>query len=436
MKIITKYIIKENIKPFLGALSVITFLMLFNRLIELLNLIIEKKLDFITIVSIFGLSLPFMLALTIPMAVLVSTIMSFGRLSVDRETIAFKASGVNVYTLMRPTLVLSIFLSIFMVYFNDVILPESNHKLKNLLKKVASRRPITAIKPGVFTQKDKLTIYCREQIDDELFGIVIYDHKQRNYPRMISAKRGKIELSNGGNSLRAVLFDGEMQERDKKNFDKFNVTYFDSFTLNLPDLGFSQDDRNYNHRGDREMTSSMMRTKIMDIKDQIKSVKKEIITIDKDIEQIKKYPPKVNLEQTLERERNRRVIKENKVEHLHKNIREYKVEIHKKYSIAFACIIFVLIGAPIGLMTKSSGVGMAFSVSSLVFLLYYMSLYGGESLADRGQISPAFAMWISNILFGVIGIYLAFLTIRETHVIDIPMLIKKIKKRFSRKKIS
>lgn len=435
MKIITKYIMKENIKPFFGALFVITFLMLFNRLIELLNMIIEKNLDFVTIVSIFGLSLPFMLALTVPMAVLLATIMSFGRLSVDRETIAFKASGVNVYSLMQPTLILAIFLSIFMVYFNNIILPESNHKLRNILRTVASRRPITAIKPGVFTEKQKFTIYCQEQINDELLGIVIYDQKDKKYPRMINAKRGKIELSNGGNSLRATLFDGEMQERDEKNFEKFNTTYFDKFILNLPDLGFSEHTKNYKHRGDREMTFAMMKKKIVDNEEEILQVQTEINNIDEHVVKMKKDTKKINQQKFIDRELNKKNIKNNKIKHLEDNINAFYVEIHKKYSIAFACIIFVLIGAPIGLMTKSSGVGVAFSVSSLVFLLYYISLYGGETLADKGFVNPILAMWISNLVFGLVGIFLAFMTIRETKALDINLMILKIQQKFKKNKL-
>ena len=103
MKILEKYILRENFKPFLVSLVVATFVMLLDRLIDLLNLIIEKHLDFVTIISIFSLSLPFMLALTVPMAVLLASIMSFGRLSVDNELIAFKSCGINIYTLLRPT---------------------------------------------------------------------------------------------------------------------------------------------------------------------------------------------------------------------------------------------------------------------------------------------------------------------------------------------
>jgi lipopolysaccharide export system permease protein len=97
----------------------------------------------------------------------------------------------------------------------------------------------------------------------------------------------------------------------------------------------------------------------------------------------------------------------------------FEVEYYKKYAIAFACIIFVLVGAPVGMMTRTSGVGMAFSVSSVVFLVYYVALIGGEELADRGFVAPWLAMWISNILLGAAGIWLIIISVRETRFINL-----------------
>ena len=122
--------------------------------------------------------------------------------------------------------------------------------------------------------------------------------------------------------------------------------------------------------------------------------------------------------------KNKLNLKKDKKNGLLRDIRKYEVEIHKKYAIAFACIFFVLIGVPIGMMTKTSGVGMAFSVSSIIFLLYYGSLTLGEEFADKGVISPFLAMWISNIIFGIVGIYLTIISVKEMKFIDLNKLKK------------
>jgi len=104
------------------------------------------------------------------------------------------------------------------------------------------------------------------------------------------------------------------------------------------------------------------------------------------------------------------------------NLRSLQVEYHKKFAISFAIVIFVLMGIPLGLMTRTSGIGMAFSVSSVIFLIYYVALTGGEELADRALMSPFLSMWLTNIVFIVLGVLLVYLSLREKHLINLNLL--------------
>ncbi|MBN1327791.1 MAG: LptF/LptG family permease [Candidatus Cloacimonetes bacterium] len=439
MKILERYILKENITPFLVSLMVTTFVMLLDKLIDLLNLIIEKKLDVFTIISIFSLSLPFMLALTVPMAVLLASIMSFGRFSVDNELVAFKSCGINVYTLMRPTVIAAVFLSLFMIYFNNSILPETNHKLKNLMIKANYRRPVTAIVPGTFTSLKNYTIYAKDRVEDQLLGIIIYVREGTKFPQTITAARGNIELRNGGNSLKAYLYDGQMHERDNTDPASYQLSSFKRFVLNLPDLGYQLNEEGSDYRGDRELSSKAMQ-KIVKTRSQekdiiiqnIKTIKNEIAILESD-----SLKHQYATERELENERKRNLkknqnmlkIESDRLEKVENDINKYLVELHKKYSIAVACLIFVLIGAPIGMMTRTSGIGMAFTVSSFVFLIYYGTLTLGEELADKGVISPFIAMWISNIIFAILGIYLIIISVKELKFINIQGFLQKIARR-------
>ncbi len=428
MKILEKYILKENFKPFVVSLMVTTFVMLLDKIIDLLNLIIEKHLDVLTIVSIFGLSLPFILALTIPMAILLASIMSFGRLSVDNELIAFKSCGINIYTLLRPTVIVALFISFFMVYFNNAVLPQTNHMLKNMMIKANYRRPATAIVPGTFNSMKNYTIYVKERIDDELFGILIYNREKTKFPQTISAERGEIELANGGNSLKAILYNGQMHERDQKNPDKYNISEFNKFTLNLPDLGYKMNQEGTDYRGDRELSSNAMQEIVNERKNTITLIQTEIEDIQSNIDLINSNEEEAIDKNELKKNYNRLNLKRDKISTLKSDVRKYQVEIHKKYAIAFACVIFVLIGAPIGMMTKTSGVGMSFSVSAIVFLIYYGTLTLGEELADKGIVSPFLAMWISNIVFSIIGIYLVVISVREMKTLDLTKIRDKVNK--------
>ena len=427
MKILERYILKENFKPFVVSLMVTTFVMLLDKIIDLLNLIIEKHLDIMTIVSIFGLSLPFILALTIPMAILLASIMSFGRLSVDNELIAFKSCGINIFTLLKPTVIAALFLSFFMVYFNNAVLPQTNHMLKNMMIKANYRRPATAIVPGTFNTMKNYTIYVKERIDDELFGILIYNREKTKFPQTISAELGRIELANGGNSLKAILYNGQMHERDQKNPDKYNISEFKKFTLNLPDLGYKMNQEGTDYRGDRELSSNAMQKIVNERKTKIELLNTEIEDIQENINEINSKEEAINKNE-LKKNYNRLNLKKDKIATLQSGVRKYQVEIHKKYAIAFACVIFVLIGAPIGMMTKTSGVGMSFSVSAIVFLIYYGSLTLGEELADKGVVSPFLAMWVSNIIFSIIGIYLVVISVKEMKTLDLTKIRDKVNK--------
>ena len=418
MKILERYILRENMQPFLVSLLVITFVLMLDHLIDLLNLIIDKHLDIFMIGSIFGLSLPFILALSIPMSVLTASIMSFGRLSTDNELVAFKSCGINIYTLLRPTVIAALLLSVFMVYFNNSILPGANHKLKNLYIRANYRRPITALKPGVFTELQRYTIYVREHVGDEMRGIMIYNSERRTFPQTISAARGNIVISNGGNSLRATLYDGEMHVTDVDDRNRYEVRHFKRFVLNLPDLGFGDEGQDSDYRGDRELSSAQLKNRIEQRETEIARTDEEVAQLTARIEQMKREsegPPTDDMRKQL----NLRNSKEDRILQLRNEIRVFEVEYYKKYAIAFACIIFVLVGAPVGMMTRTSGVGMAFSVSSLVFLVYYVALIGGEELADRGFVEPWLAMWISNILLGIAGIWLIIVSVKETKFINL-----------------
>jgi len=433
MKILSRYILKEHAGPFTLAVIVITFIMLLDRVLDLLNLIITKHLDLWTTTRVFVLSLPFMLALAIPMAVLVATIMAFGRLSSDNEITAFKASGINIYSMMKPVVIGAMLISLFMIYFNDHILPESNYALKNLLIKISARRPTSELKPGLFTELKDYNFYFHDKTEDgeQYNDIVIYDKSNGNYPRTISADYGKIDLYNGGNSLNATLYNGLIHEISNDDPEDYTTIVFKEYQIKIPDLGIGVSEAHLAQRGDREMSSYHMKEHIkeVDVKRQEK-----LADLNKYTAALAALNEDPKSEDDKERNKLKHLIEVNKqrVYSMNREISKYQVEIDKKYSIAFACLVFILIGAPVGMMTRTNSVGMSFIVSSLVFVVYYVSLFAGEELADKMIISPFIGMWISNIIFTIVGIYLVIYSMRERKIIH----IERIKNIFKRKKNS
>jgi lipopolysaccharide export system permease protein len=433
MKILKRYLLKEHIDPFFIALMVVTFVLLSDRIIDLLNLIIEKKLPWQIIFELFGLSLPYMLALSIPMAVLVATILAFGRMSVDREIIAIKSSGINIYSLIGPLVIVALLLTGLMVYFNHWFLPETNHKLKNLTLKIAYYKPMTIIKEKEFTNFMDYTIFANEATDSLLTDVLIYDRSQTHFPRTVFAKTGNVIQKDNGNSLQIILNNGEMHERNEKEPGKYQKTTFTNYVINVRNLGSNVDMFETGYRSDREMNYGQLVAAIKGHKEELTIKQQEIVELNKRIELLKKSPPSFTRNMELQRLHSMQKMTSDRVEELKELISSLQVEYHKKFSISFAIIIFILIGIPLGLMTRTSGIGMSFSVSSVIFLIYYIALNAGEQLADKGNMPPFLSMWLSNIAFLIIAIFLIISSIKEKKLIDMPTLMWRIKHYRNRK---
>lgn len=421
-RILQKYLMKELLSPFLVTLSTITFVLLLDEIIKLLNLIIEKDLDFLTTLNIFSLALPFLLALSIPMAVLMATILAFGRLSVDSEIIAIKSGGINIFRLVRPIYFLALLLSLFMVYFNNRILPETNHKFSNLRMQISMKKPMKIITPGEYIDFGKYTVIVKSSDEQEMRGIIIYDRSNTQFPKTIVANRGVLMPVDSGSSLKAILYDGEMHERDAKDSAKYTITSFSEFTLNIFGLDEKIEIGEKEFRSDREMSSEQLVAAIKKDEESIIRYQEHNTKIQNEIEklqgELKIKPDDRVISQKISTNRNKLNVNNQETTYSQERIRSFKVEYHKKYALAFACLVFALMGIPIGIMTKSSGIGTSFSVSSLIFLVYYVSLIGGERLADKGLLNPWLSMWISNIIFFIIAVILTYTAKFERSFLD------------------
>ncbi|MCK9556774.1 MAG: LptF/LptG family permease [Candidatus Cloacimonetes bacterium] len=425
--ILKRYILKEHISPFLISLLVVTFVLLIDRIIDLMNLIIEKQLPIGIVLEVFGLSMPYMLALSIPMAVLVATILAFGRMSVDREIIAVKSSGVNIYSMLSLLFIVAILLTGLMVYFNHWFLPDTNHKLKNLMLKVAYYKPMTIIEEGEYNHLLDYTVWCSENTEEELRDVIIYDRSESRFPRTIYAESGTVIQMNNGNALRITLQNGQMQQRNEREAGKYQTTNFTKYIINVKDLGNRTDFMETGYRSDREMTYQQLTSALSDRKKELAGKQEELRKLESRIEAGSLNPNPYAAQTEQRRLQSMKQVALNRIQELEANIQALEVEYHKKFALSFAIIIFVMIGVPLGLMTRTSGIGMAFSVSSIIFLVYYVALNMGEQLADKGNLNPFISMWLSNIVFFIMACLLIWGSIREKRFFDMQVLMWRIK---------
>ncbi|MBN2426442.1 MAG: LptF/LptG family permease [Calditrichaceae bacterium] len=475
MKLINSYIIREHILPFFYALFVIMFILLMNFLVNYINELFGKGLSFLTIVRLIFFNLSWMLALAVPMATLVAVLMAYGRFSADNEITILKSSGISVFNIIRPSLYVGIFLTILMIYFSDQILPESNHQASLMFRSVRQKKPTLNLNENIFYTLDKYTIvvekierplaeewlslnamlgpeYHGQKEMDRLRYLTIYDRSDPVKDVTITAEEGYMVYSSARKALIFTLFDGEFHELNTSGYSDYRRSMFKRQVVYVPAENFEYEEEKQDGRGDREMTIAMMKERVASFEGQVKSQNNKIKQYtdevfqlvdsfmvyqrtDSPVEfaQVKISPvQKKNALQKAIRKVQRREQQFKTINSItnsnEKNINKYMVEIHKKISIPFACIVFVLVGAPLGVMARKGGMGVAIGISILFFLMYWVFLIGGENLADRKFLSPAFAMWAPNIFVGIGGLYLTWRAVKETTFIPWDRMFRFLKR--------
>ena len=433
MNKLSRYIFFEHLIPFILSLVVLIFVLLANFLLRTMDKFLGKGIDILLLLEYVFLNLAWVLALAVPMAVLISTLMAYGRLSEDNEITAIRTSGINNFNLIKPAFIFGSIITITMCIFNNLVLPEMNHKARLLSRDISRKRPDLEFEAGYFINSiPEYTIFLESRVNDVFNGITIYSKKTSNkIQQTITAKSGTIE--NNGNGIILHLSDGEIHELNL-NTDEYRQINYTNYDVFIPIDNLNMKRRNSKIRGDREMTFSMINKKIDAYDIKIKNIYTRIKTRMKNetnIELKKELNP-INIEDALNiyastnllnlKDSNRKLYNKEKrklsnlkkgiktdfnlIANYKKYINKYLVELHKKFSIPFASLIFILIGAPLGILSKKGGFAMSVSISLGFFVIYWGFLIGGEEFADRGLISPFIAMWQPNFFLGFSGIIL------------------------------
>lgn len=443
MKILYRYIIREHLGPFVLALAILTFLFLMNELIDILDMVIGKGLDVPIVLELLLYNVAWMLALTVPGAVLVSVIMSFGRLSADGEITALRSSGVSHLKFLVPVLIPAALICAFQVYFNDQILPEFNYRTKTLTSSIQMKQPALALEPGVFIESLNGYTLFMEEVNPETsrvdnVTIVQYlNFSPPDPPRIIRASWGHISIDEiEGDNLNLDLRDGTITEihDGQTRIQQFDVlkTFINAAGLQLQrvDTGV---------RGDRELPIKDMRARAATRDSSSMRAAARLGELTNPFIRRVVRGEAVDLpDRGRSLQVSGRVLSAHKalVEHLKsaeqqrvyyvKQRNRYLVEIHKKWAIPFACIAFVLIGIPIGVMTRSGGMVSGFGYALLFYLIYWIFLIAGEDLGDRNLIAPWLGMWLPNMLIGSIGIFLLLRGRRRQTVIHWSEIARRI----------
>jgi lipopolysaccharide export system permease protein len=443
-----RYILKAHFIPFVFSTLTLMGIFLLQFMMKFADRLVGKGLDTWLLIQLVVFNLSWMLVLVVPMATLVATLMAYGNFSQNNEVTILKSSGVSLYKMMAAPFIASVFLAVLLFLFNDKVLPDANHQARILMQDISQQKPTLSLEPGFFSQEvSNYAILVREinSTTNELSGLTIYDYTTPAKINVVTANTGKIYFTADQKNLVMDLWQGEIHESDVKNSGLYRKLIFDKHRIVMDGSQFSFHQSQGGIRGERELDVDTMKAIVGNFRAEreqhlnfLNADTDKFFLIDSSF--ISVYPKqsgtvedKIVLARVLDKIRtakNNITSKARSVEFSDREIEKYEVEIYKKYAIPVACIVFILIGAPLGVMVRKGGFGVAASISLLFFLIYWAFLIGGEKLAERGFFSPFIGMWAANFVLGFLGIILTIKTNRETVTITFDFLKKMVPKRF------
>lgn len=477
-------------------------MLLLNYVAKRIGELAGKGLAWSVIGEFVALTVPFIFAMTLPMAVLISTLYAFSRLAADNEITALKSSGVGLRRIMTPVIIAASLITLGMIVFNDQVMPRANHRLAMLHRDIAQKKPTFALREQVINELSPGKFYLRaghiDKNSNRMREITIYDFGDVGRRRTIYADSGNMAMSSDQSDLLMTLYDGTLQDVPAADPTQLQRLFFKVDLVRVRGVGNQfRETQAGTYKGEREMTVCEMeqtrrkaqsnyttaqtefvarqndaRTANVELSREVRETDQDppgkwsfsgaycamlgalgrgsadsagaagsaggantaataataalppstgiaLAALDTAPEDVRPLKPgsamrgaagtgQVGaitpgaagmLPAQIEASRVR-MTEASRVMNL------YSVEIHKKFALAVACVVFVLLGAPIALRFPRGGVGLTIGVSIGVFGLYYVALIGGQSLGNRGIVQPALAMWGANILFGAAGVLL------------------------------
>ena len=431
-----------------------------------------KGIDILIILELLFYVSASLIPLALPLAILISSLMTFGNFSENNELTALKSSGLSLFKIMRPLMVFVVGLSIFTFYFSNYVIPVANLKWHSLIFDIQNTKISNLIKPGVYTSEiDGYAIKVGSGDNGRYNNVIIHDHTNPAELKTIKSEEIRIykstnslylffELINGNIfeelDIQNPIFlpNGKMQNKVHMNrpsrFSRFDkATYkinVSGFTLNRSDNDIFKDKY--------EMLNVFQIKKAMDsLAEKKKKMNKAYLKVNKRdqsifrlatiesmkdslqlknlvsvvMEDIDKDDRKDIYKQLVPKLRSKNQNLENQIKFLgtiEKDENNYWIEFHRKFALSVTLVILFFMGASLGSIIKKGGFGAPVVIAAVIFIIYFSIITTGENLADSQVISPFFGMWMSCIVFTPIAILLTRAASRDSRVFSIENWVK------------
>jgi len=359
-KILHRYIFREVVTPFLLGLGIFTFVLLIARLLKLIELVVNRGLPATQILELLGYLMPAFLEVTVPMAMLLAILIAFGRLSADAEMVAMRSSGLSIYQLAPPVALFVVLTMALTASLSMYARPWGNRNLEHQLWDIARTRASAGLKPQVFNDEFPGMVIYAEHIDtkdDRLIHVMISDERDPDQRNTVFANEGLMISDNQAQTVTLRLLNGTVYTSSDDAKGDYH-TDFETYDVNL-DL--------------RETMAGMRGKEEDEPKDMTLPELREAIA---------------------------------RKEAAGKPYAGELVEFHRKFAIPFACVVFGLVGIPLGIGQARAVKSRGFAVSLAVIFIYYILLSTGQGLAEQGTIAAWVGLWLPNIVFGILGVVL------------------------------
>jgi lipopolysaccharide export system permease protein len=451
IKKLDKLILKSFIGPFIVTFFIATFVLMMQILWKYIDDLVGKGLDFLTIGQFLWYASASLLTLAMPIAILISSIMTFGNLGESFELVAIKSSGISLLRFMRPLVFVSILLSGITFLFANYVIPYASLKFKTLYSDIYYKKPAFDLQEGVFfTHIPNYAIRVGKKDPDgkTIRNVLIYEQTNALQDNSIIAEKGVMSISEDKNFLEFNLENGfRYQERGSaydtstefirlgfKNFKKlFDLSVFQK--QNTSDSVF---------RNNHQMLSARQLNKNIDSLQKIKDSldKKPNISLayhlqytnqpEKLWKAAKDTPltgKKLFPDSLLHTINTAAIAKINEIKNdvqlgsgeldmRENDIRLHKIELHRKFSLSMACIVLFFIGAPLGSIIRKGGIGMPLVVAIIFFLIFHLLNMFGEKFARDGILSPFTGMWLAVIALTPMGIFLTYKAMHDSQLFN------------------
>lgn len=352
MTLLDRSTLSEMAAAFGLGLMIFTFVLLTNKILRLVELIVNKGVGILTVLQLFLYMLPYSLVVTIPMSVLLATLATFTRLGTDGEMLALRGAGLSLLRLTRPAVFFGLVGSVVTLTITIWILPRSNHAFKNLVFQMTQQQAAVGIQEGVFNSEFEGLVLYVDRVDpktNRLEGVFLVDNRNPIERRIIVARNGRFTSDPQNLRMGLSLNDGSIHLSASELTGGYRLLTFSDYHLTL-DMGRGFADPVQRPLGEQELTLSELRERAAVLRAQGRNY----------------HPP--------------------------------LVEFHKKLAIPVSCVLFTLVGVPLGSRFRKGGRGISLIVSVSFALGYYMLIVAGEAMGDRGLVPEALAMWLPNLM--------------------------------------